>query len=102
MHPVSDPLYRKTGAVPGKRMLSLLQKRTCYQAKPFLTDRERRFYRDLSQGLSGTSLQVMAQVRLADVVQTAPDSVVPMPCLFFAGYPGGTVTLSSSMSARLP
>lgn len=65
-------LYRKTGAVPGNRMLSLLQKRTCYQAKPFLTDRERRFYRDLSQGLSGTSLQVMAQVRLADVVQTAP------------------------------
>lgn len=65
-------LYRKAGVVPGNRTLSLLQRRICYQAKPFLTDRERRFYRELSQGLSGTSLQVMAQVRLVDVVQTAP------------------------------
>lgn len=64
-------LYRKTSVPPGNRTHRLLQKRTCYQAKPFLTDRERRFYGDLVSGLSGTSLQVMAQVRLADVVQTA-------------------------------
>ncbi|WP_370608225.1 DUF2726 domain-containing protein [Citrobacter meridianamericanus] len=64
-------LYRKAGVPPGNRTHRLLQKRTCYQAKPFLTDRERRFYGDLASGLSGTSLQVMAQVRLADVVQTA-------------------------------
>lgn len=64
-------LYRKIGVPPGNRTHRLLQKRTCYQAKPFLTDRERRFYGDLASGLSGTSLQVMAQVRLADVVQTA-------------------------------
>lgn len=64
-------LYRKIGVPPGNRTHRLLQKRTCYQAKPFLTDRERRFYGDLVQGLTGTPLQVMAQVRLADVVQTA-------------------------------
>ena len=64
-------LYRKTSFSPGNRTLRLLHKRTCYQAKPFLTDRERRFYGDLVQGLAGTPLQVMAQVRLADVVQTA-------------------------------
>lgn len=64
-------LYRKSSVPPGNRTHHLLQKQTCYQAKPFLSDRERRFYGDLVRGLAGTPLQVMAQVRLADVVQTA-------------------------------
>ena len=64
-------LYRKNTVSSGNRTQSLMQKRTCYRAKPFLTDRERRFYGELVRGLSGTSLQVMAQVRLAAVVQPA-------------------------------
>lgn len=47
----------------------LLKKRQCYQQRPFLTDRERVFFRQLCAAFSGSPLLVMAQVRLVDVVQ---------------------------------
>lgn len=51
---------------------ALLKKRQCYQQHPFLTDRERVFFRQLYAAFSGSPLLVMAQVRLVDVVQVSP------------------------------
>jgi hypothetical protein len=48
---------------------TLLKTRLCYQQRPFLTDRERVFFRQLCAAFSGSQLLVMAQVRLVDVVQ---------------------------------
>ena len=51
----------------------LLKKRQCYQQRPFLTERERVFFRQLCAAFSGSPLLVMAQVRLVDVVQVSPE-----------------------------
>ncbi|WP_080171900.1 DUF2726 domain-containing protein [Salmonella enterica] len=50
----------------------LLKKHRCYQAKHFMTAREREFFRELCRALAGYPLLVMAQVRLVDVVQVCP------------------------------
>ncbi|TQN75503.1 UNVERIFIED_ORG: uncharacterized protein DUF2726 [Citrobacter freundii] len=62
---------RKPGSNSGNKTLSLLKKRQCYQPRAFMTDRERIFFRSLCCALSGHSLLVMAQVRLADVVRVS-------------------------------
>lgn len=64
-------LHKKQGILPRNKMRKLLNKYQCYQQRPFLTDRERLFFRQLCAAFSGSHLLVMAQVRLVDVVQVS-------------------------------